>query len=87
MTALETALGLIGGEGPIELANFPASAIGGGARNLSAGRGGDGVRSGDVEGGVGGFVVIVVILSARLRRAGGKAGGGPRLEEIVPPVC
>ena len=37
---------LTGGPEPLEPAYFPASAIGGGARNLWAGRGGDGVRSG-----------------------------------------
>ena len=45
-------------------ANFPASASGGGARNFKVGRGGEGVRSGDLAGEVGaeggeGTVVLV----------------------------
>lgn len=85
--AAEGALGVEGGAGALELAYLPASAIGGGALNLSAGRGGDGVRSGDLEGGVGGFAGDGFgWLSARLRRAGGNAGAGPLFEETVLPV-
>lgn len=39
-----------GSAGLFVLANFPASASGGGALNLYAGRGGDGVRPGDSGG-------------------------------------
>lgn len=85
--AVEGATGLNGGAGAFELAYLPASAIGGGALNLNASRGGDGVRSGDLEGDVGDFADGgVVWLSTRLRRAGGKAGAGPLFDESVLPV-
>ena len=75
------------GAGAVELANLPASAIGGGALNFMAGRGGEGVRSGDLEAGLGDFAGNgLAWLSTRLRRAGGNAGGGPLLDEPVLPV-
>jgi len=85
--AVEGATNLDGGTGAFELAYLPASTIGGGALNLNAGRGGDGVRSGDLEGDFGDFAEGgVVWLSTRLRRAGGKAGAGPLFDESVLPV-
>ena len=83
--AFEAARCVDAGTVALEFANLPASAIGGGALNL--GRGGEGVRSGDLEGGLGGFAGDRVMwLSTRLRRAGGNAGGGPLLDETVLPV-
>ena len=51
-STLDTLRGLTDGVETLELAYLPASASGGGARNRGAGRGGDGVRSGDLGGGV-----------------------------------
>lgn len=51
--AFDTARGLTGSVGAPVLANFPASAIGGGALNLRVGRGGEGVRAGDSGGELG----------------------------------
>lgn len=74
--------------GPSLTANLPASAMGGGARNLGCGGlgagGGDGVLAGGGgeldRGGEG-------ALPGTGRRDGGGAGGGPlRLEEAVVPV-
>lgn len=47
---LEDARGRLGRLGAGILANLPASASGGGALNWYDGRGGDGVRSGDLDG-------------------------------------
>lgn len=47
LLALDVARCLEGSTGGLILANFPASAMGGGALNLRAGRGGEGVRAGD----------------------------------------
>lgn len=77
----DDALGLEGNAGPEILANLPASASGGGALNF--GRGGDGERScGGDAGGEGALAE-----KSRLEpRAGGGAGGGPFLEDPLPPV-
>ena len=81
----ETALCLDGGGGALAPANLPASANGGGALNF--GRGGDGVLSGDFEGSVGcRGGEDAVLLSSRLFRAGGGAGGGPLFDDIELPV-
>lgn len=72
----DEALDLAGGAGT--LAYFPASAIGGGARNM--GRGGEGARGGDGDGD-GGLTGAAPLLGC------GGAGGGPRLELLpLPPV-
>lgn len=78
---------LAGGAGAMLCANFPASAIGGGALNFVDGPplGGDGVRSGDV-GGESICCEFMFWLSGRFLRDGGGAGGGPLLDEIVIPV-
>ena len=81
---LDDARCLAGDVGTSACASFPAPSIGGGALNLYAGLGGDGVRSG-VSGGEGCSELLVT--SARLLRAGGTAGGGPLLDETVLPVC
>ena len=84
-TLLETALCLDGGGGAFVPANLPASAIGGGALNF--GWGGDGVLSGDFEGGVGcRGGEGAALLTNRLFRAGGGAGGGPLLDDTELPV-
>jgi hypothetical protein len=72
----DEALDLAGGWGT--LAYFPASAMGGGARNM--GRGGEGARGGEGEGD-GGLAGAAPLLGC------GGAGGGPRLELVpLPPV-
>lgn len=63
---------------------MPASAMGGGALNLSAGCGGDGVRSGDSVGESFGGSEMEALW---LLRDGGGAGGGPLFEKMVLPVC
>jgi hypothetical protein len=75
---------LAGRAGVLECANLPASAIGGGALNFNAGRGGDGVRSGDSAGDFGSGTEIDAWLDLL---DGGGAGGGPLFEEMVLPVC
>ena len=59
------------------LANFPASANGGGALNRGAFEGGDGVRAGEASPGEGGRS------GAAGLRDGGGAGGGPLLDAPV----
>ncbi len=70
-----------GGAGPGLTANFPASAMGGGARNLGCGlAAGDGVRGGGESERAGDDVLPGTGL-----RDGGGAGGGPlRLLEDAP---
>lgn len=88
LARFELARCLAGRAGAAELANFPASAIGGGALNFSAGRGGEGVRAGDSGGEFAWYDVEARFwLPGRLLRLGGGAGGGPLLETIVLPVC
>lgn len=58
--------------------------MGGGALNRSAGRGGDGVRSGDSAGEICWGTDMDALL---LLLDGGGAGGGPLLVERVLPVC
>lgn len=53
LVAFEVARGLAGRTGAVVCAYFPASAIGGGALNLTTGRGGEGVRAGDSGGELG----------------------------------
>lgn len=76
--AFDIARGRRGGACPAGSANLPASAIGGGARNIRVGAGGgDGSRGGDETGSS--------AVSARPFRVGGGGGGGPRrLAELVP---
>lgn len=50
LAKFDVALCRAGRMGVLECANFPASTSGGGALNLYAGRGGEGVRSGDSGG-------------------------------------
>ena len=62
-------------------ANFPASAKGGGARNLGCGLGeGDGVFGGELDLGGDGALPPTGL------RDGGGAGGGPRRLAVVDPV-
>lgn len=66
-------------------ANLPASAIGGGA--LKTGLAGGGVASRVGDGGAGlPDELRLTEVSCLVRRAGGGAGGGPRLDEDVLPV-
>lgn len=53
LVAFEVARGLAGRTGAVVWAYFPASAIAGGALNLTTGRGGEGVRAGDSGGELG----------------------------------
>ena len=53
LVTLDDARCLAGSTGAAECANFPASAIGGGALNFTTGRGGEGVRAGDSGGELG----------------------------------
>lgn len=88
LLAFDVARCLAGSTGAPVLANFPASVIGGGALNLRAGRGGEGVRAGDSGGELGWLEDKAIFwLSGRLLRLGGGAGGGPLFDEIVLPVC
>lgn len=83
----EVARGRLGRLGAGTFANLPASAIGGGALNWNAGRGGEGVLSGD-PGGDGDLRCDAVLeLSGRVLRGCGGAGAGPRLEKLEVPVC
>ena len=85
LATLDEARCLAGGAGAAVCANLPASAIGGGALNFSAGppRGGDGVRSGDLGGD---DSICCVWPSGRVLRDGGGAGGGPLFDETILPV-
>ena len=68
-------------------ANLPASAIGGGARKTGLGGPGGGVASRVGDGGAGlPDELRLTDVSCLVRRAGGGAGGGPRLDEEVLPV-
>jgi hypothetical protein len=84
--APDEALARPGRGGPPEPANLPASARGGGARNLDCGvKGGDGDRIGESSlrggGGDGGLPPTGL-------RDGGGAGGGPlRLCDVAPVCC
>jgi hypothetical protein len=84
--APEEALARVGRGGPPELANFPASASGGGARNLGgAVNEGEGDRGGESSrcdsGGDGGRPPTGLL-------EGGGAGGGPlRLDAVAPVLC
>lgn len=83
----EVARGRLGRLGAGTFANLPASAIGGGALNWNAGRGGEGVLSGDL-GGEGDLRCDAVLeLSGRVLRGCGGAGAGPRREKLEVPVC
>jgi hypothetical protein len=81
----DDALALFGGAGG-RFANFPASAIGGGALNTGFGGpgGGEGSRGGDDGAGLAEEARLTPGASVFVRRAGGGAGGGPRFEA---PVC
>lgn len=84
MAAPEDALARTGSGGPPEPANLPASARGGGARNLGCGgNDGEGVRGGESSLGRGGDGRPATGL-----RDGGGAGGGPlRLDDVAPVFC
>jgi hypothetical protein len=80
---LDDARALFGGAGG-RFANFPASAIGGGALKTGLGGPGGGEASRVGDGGAGlPEELRLTVASVLVLRAGGGAGGGPRLE---PPV-
>lgn len=83
LAALDDARALFGGAGG-RFANFPASAIGGGALKTGLGGPGGGEASRVGDGGAGlPEELRLTVASVLVLRAGGGAGGGPRLE---PPV-
>jgi hypothetical protein len=85
--AFDEARALFGGAGG-RLANFPASAIGGGALKTGFGGpgGGEGSRGGDGGAGLPDEARLMLGVSVFVRRAGGGAGGGPRRDAVVLPV-
>jgi hypothetical protein len=85
--AFDEARALFGGAGG-RFANLPASAIGGGALKTGFGGpgGGEGSRGGDGGAGLADELRLMLGVSVLVRRAGGGAGGGPRLEVVVLPV-
>jgi hypothetical protein len=83
LAAFDEARALLGGAGGI-FANFPASAIGGGALKTGLGGPGGGEASRGGDGGAGlPEELRLMAASVLVLRAGGGAGGGPRLD---PPV-
>lgn len=72
-------------EGGAMLANLPASAMGGGALKTGFGGPGGGVASREGDG-LAEELRLIADASAFVLRAGGGAGGGPRLEDCEVPV-
>jgi hypothetical protein len=85
LETFDEARALLGGAGG-KFANFPASAMGGGARKTGFGGPGGGEGSWGGDGGAGLADDARLGTSVLVRRVGGGAGGGPRRDAVVLPV-